>query len=103
MRGPPPLEVLGHSPLARADAQAAQYGNAGAWMMRAPERESMSSDAKTHVENAKAYRAKATELAETVRTTRSLRQGSEARKSQKAYAALADNEEWLAQNSDKVA
>lgn len=63
----------------------------------------MISDEKTHVENAKAYRAKAAELAETVRTTRSLRQGSEARKSQKAYVTLADNEDWLAQNADKTA
>ena len=62
----------------------------------------MTSDDKTHAENAKAYREKAAELAETVRTTRSLKQGSDARKSQKAYATLADNEDWLAQNSDKV-
>lgn len=60
------------------------------------------SDEKTHAENAKAYRAKAAALAETVPTTRSLQQSSEARKSQKAYAALADNEDWLAQNADKV-
>jgi len=38
-----------------------------------------------------------------VRTVRSLKQGSEARKSQKAYAALADNENWLAANADKLA
>lgn len=63
----------------------------------------MTDDEKTHTENAKAYREKAAQLAETVRTTRSLKQGSEARKSQKAYVALADNEEWLAQNADKVA
>lgn len=63
----------------------------------------MSGKESTHTENARAYRAKAAALAETVRTTRSLRQGSDARKSQKAYAALADNEEWLARNADKVA
>ena len=63
----------------------------------------MSSDEKTHVENAKAYRAKAADMAETIRTTRSLEQGSEARRSQRAYATLADNEDWLAQNADKVA
>ena len=56
-----------------------------------------------HTENAEAYRTKAAELAEIVRTTRSLRESSEARKSQRAYATLADNEEWLAQNADKVA
>jgi len=63
----------------------------------------MITNEETHMDNAKAYRAKADEMAETVRTTRSLRQGSEARKSQKAYATLADNEEWLARNGDKVA
>ena len=63
----------------------------------------MTDDEKTHAENAQAYREKAAELAETVRTTRSLKQGSEARKSQKAYTTLADNEDWLAQNADKVA
>ena len=63
----------------------------------------MTGDEKTHAEKAQAYREKAADLAETVRTTRSLKQGSEARKSQKAYAALADNEDWLAHNADKVA
>ena len=62
----------------------------------------MTSDEKTHAENARAYREKAAGLAETVRTTRSMKQGSEARKSQKAYTTLADNEDWLAKNADKV-
>jgi hypothetical protein len=62
----------------------------------------MTDDKKTHADNAKGYREKAAELAETVRTTRSLKQGSEARKSQKAYTTLADNEDWLAKNADKV-
>jgi len=57
---------------------------------------------KTHPENAEAYRAKAAEAAETVRTVRSLKQGSEARKSQKAYTTLAENEDWLAKNDDKL-
>lgn len=71
---------------------------------RASERKvSISDDEKTHTENAEAYREKAAELAETVRTTRSLKQGSEARKSRKAYTALADNEDWLAKNGDKLA
>jgi hypothetical protein len=51
---------------------------------------------------ARAYRAKAAECADIVRTTRSLRQGSDARQSERAYAALADNEQWLAENADKV-
>ena len=63
----------------------------------------MTTDEKTHAENAQAYREKAAELGETVRTVRSLKQGSEARKSQKAYTALADNEDWLAKNDDKLA
>jgi hypothetical protein len=63
----------------------------------------MTDDEKTHTENARVYRAKATEQAENVRTVRSLKLSSEARKSQKAYAALSDNEEWLAQNADKLA
>ena len=62
----------------------------------------MTDDEKTHTENAQAYREKAAELGETIRTTRSLKQGSEARKSQKAYTTLADNEDWLAKNADKV-
>ncbi len=62
----------------------------------------MTGDEKTHVENAQGYREKAAELAETARTARSLKQGGEARKSQKAYTTLADNEDWLAQNADKV-
>ena len=63
----------------------------------------MADDKKTHTENAETYRAKAAELAETVRTTRSLKQGSEARKSQKAYTELAENEDWLTKNADKLA
>jgi len=63
----------------------------------------MSGDEKTHTENAETYRTKAAELAETIRTTRSLKHGSEARKSQKAYTALADNEDWLAKNADRLA
>ncbi len=55
----------------------------------------MTDDEKTHMENAEVYRAKAAEAAETVRTVSSLKHGSEARKSQKAYTMLADNEDWL--------
>ena len=62
----------------------------------------MTDDEKTHTENAEAYRAKAAEAGEKVRTVRSLKQGSEARKSQKAYATLAENEDWLAKNDDKL-
>ena len=63
----------------------------------------MTSTQRDHSESAKGYRAKAEECAERVRTTRSLKQGSEARKSQKAYLTLAENEEWLAGHADKLA
>lgn len=62
----------------------------------------MTGNESEHAKNARTYRAKAAELAEAVRTTRSLREGSDARRSQQAYAALADNEEWLAKNADKI-
>ena len=63
----------------------------------------MDSDREDHVESAKQFRAKAAEAQGLVRTTRSLREGGEARRRQKAYTALAENEEWLAGNLDKLA
>jgi hypothetical protein len=63
----------------------------------------MNGDQENHVDSAKRYRAQAAELSDLVRTTRSLKQGGEARKRQKAYTALAENEEWLAENADKLA
>jgi hypothetical protein len=63
----------------------------------------MNRDQEDYAASAKRYRAQAAELADLVRTTRSLRQGSEARRRQKAYTALAENEEWLAGNADKLA
>lgn len=63
----------------------------------------MRKDQVNHAENAREYRSKAGACAETVRTTRSLREGSEARKSQKAYNTLAENEDWLAKNAEKLA
>lgn len=62
----------------------------------------MSKDQANHTANAATYRAKAADCASTVAATRSLKQGSDARKSQQAYTALAANEEWLAENSDKL-
>lgn len=59
-------------------------------------------DRENYFESAKRFREKAMELAHLVRTTRSLRQGSEARRQQKAYNALAENEEWLAGHADKL-
>ncbi len=63
----------------------------------------MSGTEKNYTDNARAYRVKAAEFGEKMRTIRSLKQGSEARKSQKAYTTLADNEDWLAKNADKLA
>lgn len=59
-------------------------------------------DRENCLENAKRFREQAAESAQLVRTTRSLRQGSEARRRQKAYSALAENEEWLAGHADKL-
>jgi hypothetical protein len=62
----------------------------------------MGKDQTSHTENAREYRSKAEACAETVRTTRSLKQGSEARKREQAYVKLAENEDWLTKNSDKL-
>jgi hypothetical protein len=43
-----------------------------------------------------AYRDKATQYAELVAATRSLKDGSRYRRLAASYAALADNEDWLA-------
>jgi hypothetical protein len=64
------------------------------------QRNSMSQDRNDHIGNAREYRSKAADCA--VHTTPSLSQGNEARRSEKAYAALADNEGWLAKNSEKL-
>ncbi len=62
----------------------------------------MGKEKTNHTESAQEYRSKAAACAETVRTTRSLKQGSDARKSEKAYMELAENEDWLAKNSEKL-
>ena len=62
----------------------------------------MTVDEKTHTANAEVYRAKAAELAETVRTVR-VEAGQRRAQESKAYTALADNEDWLAKNTDKLA
>jgi hypothetical protein len=62
----------------------------------------MSKSRNDHIGNAQGYRSKAADCAETVHTTPSRSQGNEARRREKAYAALADNEEWLAKNSEKL-
>jgi hypothetical protein len=65
-------------------------------------RDIMSKDQQNHAANAVTYRAKAADCASTVAATRSPKHGSDARKSERAYTALAANEEWLAKNSDKL-
>ena len=62
----------------------------------------MSKDRTRHTESAQQFRQKAAACAETVRTTPSLQQGSEARRSERAYVMLAENADWLAKNSEKL-
>jgi hypothetical protein len=57
---------------------------------------------KDHVGHAQEYRSKAADCAQTAHTTLPPGQGNEARRREKAYAALADNEDWLAKNSGKL-
>lgn len=59
-------------------------------------------DRMRHAENAREYRSKAAACAEIVRTTTSLKRGAEAREKQRSYMELAQNEDWLADNSDKL-
>lgn len=50
----------------------------------------------------KQYRAKATEYAQLVQTTNIPEEAREFRKREQSYAALASNEEWLANNFEKT-
>jgi hypothetical protein len=51
---------------------------------------------------AKQYRAKAAEYKESFENPRSLGEAKEYRRLEQTYLALADNEEWLVNNADKV-
>lgn len=62
----------------------------------------MSNDAANHSANAEGYRAKAAECASTVVVAPSPEKRSDAQKSERAYVTLAENEDWLAANSDKL-
>jgi len=55
-----------------------------------------------HLEKAEEYRSQAASCAETVNTTKSLKEGAEARRKQQSYRHLAENEAWLADNSAKL-
>jgi hypothetical protein len=55
-----------------------------------------------HVQNADAYRDKADESAKVAADALTPEQGSAALKKQKAYATLAENEQWLADNSSHI-
>ena len=55
-----------------------------------------------HAESAEGYREKAAASAETVRTADLPATAKSADKREKAYTAMAENEEWLAQNGDKT-
>jgi hypothetical protein len=81
-----------HEPIARATAQAAKGGGVSQAM---PSRVH-------HAEKAREYRSKAACYAEVVRTTTSLKQGAEARRKQRSYMDLAENEDWLADNSENL-
>lgn len=61
----------------------------------------MSNDKTNHAANAAGYRARAADC-EATALAGSPEQGDSARKSQRALTALADNEDWLAKNSDKI-
>jgi hypothetical protein len=55
-----------------------------------------------HVQSADAYRVKADESAKVAAAALSPQQGSAALKKQKTYVTLAENEQWLADNSSHV-
>jgi hypothetical protein len=55
-----------------------------------------------HVQSADAYRAKADESAKAATAALSSQQGRAALRKQKAYVALAENEQWLADNASRV-
>jgi hypothetical protein len=60
------------------------------------------SKAEEHQSNAREYREKAAAFGEIVQTSKSLKEGSRARQQQRSYTTLAENEEWLASNLDKL-
>jgi hypothetical protein len=60
------------------------------------------SEKTNHAANAAGYRAKAADRESAGDTMGSPEQRHDARKSQQALTALADNEDWLAANADKV-
>jgi hypothetical protein len=62
----------------------------------------MTTKPEDHAQNADAYRAKADASANEAAAALSPQQGSEALKKQKAYATLAENEQWLADNAGHV-
>jgi hypothetical protein len=55
-----------------------------------------------HAASAEDYREKAAESADTARTAESPEAAKSAGKREKAYAAMAENEEWLAKNGGKT-
>jgi hypothetical protein len=55
-----------------------------------------------HMQSADMYRVKANASAQEAATALSPRQGRAALKKQKAYATLAENEQWLAENASRV-
>ncbi len=62
----------------------------------------MNTEKNPHAESAEGYRDKAAESAETSRTADSSAKAKSADKREKAYTTMAENEDWLAQNGDKI-
>ena len=62
----------------------------------------MNTDKNPHAASAEGYREKAAESADAARTAESPEAATSAGKSDKAYTAMAENEEWLAKNGGKT-
>jgi hypothetical protein len=62
----------------------------------------MSKSQAQHAESARNYRDQATASAQAAKAAASPKQGNDARNSEKAYISLAENEEWLAENAQRV-
>ena len=62
----------------------------------------MNTEKNQHTASAEGYREKAAESADIARTAESSQAATSAGKSEKAYAAMAENEEWLAKNGGRT-
>jgi hypothetical protein len=62
----------------------------------------MNTEKNAHTASAEGYREKAAESADIACTAESSEAAKSAGKREKAYAAMAENEEWLAKNGGKT-